>query len=103
MSLFNRIKKLSKMVTEKAKNYSADELIADSIIKAVKKQEKVNIILREKGCLYRINHIDLDIDFPPSVRFGVGLLPIENIQSSQDKNESIQPTEEAKTIGEPEI
>lgn len=103
MSLYNKIKKLSKTFTEKAKNYSADELIADSIIKAAKKKDKVNVILREKGSLYRINHIDLDIDLPPNVRFGVGLLSKERTQPTQEKSEALLAKEETEIISESEI
>ncbi len=81
MSWFKKIKGLSQKVV----NYSADELIADTIIKAAKKQEKVNIILKEKGCLYRIDHLELDIDFPPSVLFKVSPLPCNSTPPSQQE------------------
>lgn len=75
MSLFQKISIFSKKVSEKAKNYSADELIADSIIKAGNKKDKVNVILEDKGSLYRISHLELDIDFPPNVVFKISKLP----------------------------
>ena len=95
MSILKRISIFSKKVTEKAKNYSADELIADSIIKAAKKKEKVNLILQEKGSLYRISNLELDIDFPPSVVFKISKL-------SEDRRE-IQTANKDKALVEPEI
>ena len=90
MSWFKKIKGLSQKVVK----YSADELIADTIIIAAKKQEKVNIILQKKGCLYRIDHLELDIDFPPSVLFKVSALANEAAQPSQQETKSIQATDE---------
>lgn len=95
MSLFKKISIFSKKVTEKAKSYSADELIADSIIKASKKKEKVNVILEEKGSLYRISDLELDMDFPPTVVFKVGKIPMENSQSKPKKMKQIQSTKES--------
>ena len=80
MSLFKKISIFSKQFTEKAKSYSADELIADSIIKAAKKKEKVNLILEKKGSLYRISDLELDIDFPPTVVFKINKLPEDSKQ-----------------------
>ncbi len=75
MSLFKKTGLFWKKITEKAKNYSADELVADSIIKAGKKKDKVNVILQQKGSDYRIKHIEMDIDFPPSVVFKISKIP----------------------------
>jgi len=94
MNLFKKISVFSKKITEKAKNYSTDELIADSIIRAAKKKEKVNVILQKKGSPYRISNLELDIDFPPSVVFKISKLPQENHQSSPEKIEQIQSTKE---------
>ena len=103
MSLFKKISIFSKKVTEKAKSYSADELIADSIIKASKKKEKVNIILQEKGSLYRISDLELDMDFPPTVIFKVDKVTTEDAQSNPKKIEQIQSTKENITSVEAEI
>ena len=93
MSLFKKISIFSKKVTEKAKNYSADELIADSIIKAAKKKEKVNIILKEKGSQYRISDLELDIDFPPSLVFKISKLPEDEkqIQTAKETDALVEP------------
>jgi predicted nucleic acid-binding protein len=92
MSLFRKISIFSKKITEKAKNYSADELIADSIIKAAKKKEKVNVILQEKNSLYRISHLELDIDFPPSVVFKISKLQEDKklIQTAKENNALVE-------------
>jgi len=71
MSLFDKAKELSDKVTEKAVQFSSDELIADTIIKAVEKQEKINIILQERGSSYRVGDIDLQMGIPPTVTFGI--------------------------------
>lgn len=85
MSIFKKLRIFSKKVTDKAKNYSADELIADSIIKASKKKDKVNAILKEKESQYRISHLELDIDFPPTVVFKINKLS-ENREQIQTVN-----------------
>ena len=71
MSLFDKAKAISEKVVEKAVDFSSDELIADTIMKAVKKQEKVNGILQEKGSNYRVNDIELGLSIPPTVVFGI--------------------------------
>ena len=47
MSIFDKAKEISSKVVEKTAEFSSDELIANTIIKAVEKQEKVNSILEE--------------------------------------------------------
>jgi len=98
MGLFEKFKRFSKNIVGKAKSYSADELIADSIIKAAKKKEKVNIILEEKGSRYRISRLELDIDFPPSVFFKISELPKKNSQSNSNEIEQIQVAKENGSV-----
>ncbi|MFC1750659.1 hypothetical protein ACFL2V_17845 [Pseudomonadota bacterium] len=71
MSIFDKAKELSDKVVEKAVEFSGDELIADTIIKAVEKQDKVNFILAQRGSNYRVNDIDLQMGIPPTVTFGI--------------------------------
>jgi len=71
MSIFDKAKDISSKVIDKAIEFSSDELIANTIIKAVEKQEKVNKILEEKGSNYRVNDIDLQMGIPPTVVFGI--------------------------------
>ena len=71
MSIFEKAKEISEKVVEKSVQFSSDELIAETIIKAVQKQESVNLILKQKGSNYRINEIDLQIGIPPTISFGI--------------------------------
>ncbi len=71
MSIFDKAKEISDKVVEKTVQFSSDELIAETIIKAVEKQESVNRILKEKGSNYRVNEIDLQMGIPPTVSFGI--------------------------------
>jgi hypothetical protein len=71
MGLLDKAKEISDMVNESVTSFSSDEVIANTVIKAVEKQEKVNAILREKGCNYRVADIELGMGIPPTVTFGV--------------------------------
>lgn len=71
MGLLDKAKELGDKVNESVTAFSSDEVIANTIIKAVEKQEKVNAILKENGCNYRVSDIDLGMGIPPSVTFGV--------------------------------
>jgi len=71
MSIFDKAKEISSKVVDKTVEFSSDELIANTIIKAVEKQDKVNKILEEKGSNYRVNDIDLQMGIPPTVVFGI--------------------------------
>lgn len=67
MSIFDKAKELTDKVTE----FSSDEVIANAIMKAVKKQENVNALLKEKGSNYRVCDIELEMGIPPTISFGV--------------------------------
>ena len=71
MGLLDKAKSLGDKVNESVTAFSSDEVIANTIIKAVEKQEKVNAILKQNGCNYRVSDIDLGMGIPPSVTFGV--------------------------------
>ena len=71
MSIFDKAKEFSSKVVDKTVEFSSDELIANTIIKSVEKQDKVNKILEEKGSNYRVNDIDLQMGIPPTVVFGI--------------------------------
>lgn len=58
-------------VTESITSFSSDEVIANTVMKAVEKQERVNAILKEKGCNYLVSDIELGMGVPPTVTFGV--------------------------------
>ena len=71
MGILDKAKQISDRVSESVANFSSDEVIANTIIKAVEKQEKVNLLLEEKGSNYRVSDIDLGMGIPPTVTFGV--------------------------------
>jgi len=71
MSLFDKAKALSSKAVEKIADFSSDELIADTVMKAVEKQEKVNFILQQRGSKYRVSGMDLEMGVPPKVVFGI--------------------------------
>jgi len=85
MSIFDKAKEITDKVTEKAVQFSSDELIADTIIKAVEKQEKVNAILKEKGSVYRVNDLDLQMGIPPTVTFGIRKVHDETLDQSESE------------------
>ena len=64
-------KELSGKASEKMRAFDSDAIIADTVLKAVEKQEKVNSILKEKGSNYRVDGIELSMGIPPTVAFTV--------------------------------
>lgn len=83
MGLLDKARELGDKVNESVTAFSSDEVIANTIIKAVEKQEKVNAILKQHGCNYRVADIDLGMGIPPSVTFGVRRLK----EASQPKTD----------------
>lgn len=71
MSFLDKAKELTNKVAEKTVEFSSDEMIADTIIRAVNKQEKVNEILKERGSNYRVSSLNLSMGIPPGVSFGI--------------------------------
>ena len=71
MGILDKAKEIGDKVNESVTTFSSDEVIASTVIKAVEKQEKVNAILEQKGCNYRVADIELGMGIPPSVTFGV--------------------------------
>jgi hypothetical protein len=71
MGILDKAKEISGKVSESVSEFSSDEVIANTIIKAVEKQEKVNLILKEKGSNYRVCDIELEMGIPPTVSFGI--------------------------------
>lgn len=56
---------------EKVGNLGGDSLLAGAIIRSVKKMERVNKLLAEKGCDHRINDFEVDDALKTSVVFYV--------------------------------
>lgn len=71
MKIFEKAKEVADKVTDSVTSFSSDEVIANTVIKAVEKQERVNAILKERGCNYLVADIELGMGVPPSVTFGV--------------------------------
>ena len=71
MGILDKAKKISDQVSESVTSFSSDAVIANTIIKAVEKQERVNALLQEKGANYRVSDIELGMGIPPTVSFGV--------------------------------
>lgn len=71
MGILDKAKEIGDKVNESVATFSSDEVIANTVIKAVGKQEKVNAILEERGCNYRVSDIELGMGIPPSVTFAV--------------------------------
>ena len=78
MGILDKAKKLSDQVSESVTSFSSDAVIANTIIKAVEKQEGVNALLQEKGANYRVSDIELGMGIPPTVSFGVRRLDETN-------------------------
>jgi hypothetical protein len=71
MGILDKAKELGDKVNESIATFSSDEVIANTVIKAVGKQEKINEILKQKGSNYRVSDIELGMGIPPTVTFGV--------------------------------
>lgn len=71
MGILDKAKNLSNKVTDSVNEFSSDEVLANTIIKAVKKQERINILLKEKGSNYRVSDINLEMGISPTVSFSV--------------------------------
>jgi len=71
VGILDKAKEIGGKVSESVSSFSSNEVIANTIMKAVEKQEKVNAILQEKGSNYRVSDIELGMGIPPTVTFGV--------------------------------
>ncbi len=84
MSFLDKAKELSNKVAEKTVEFSSDEVIADTIIRAVDKQEKVNAILKERGSNYRVSSLNLSMGIPPGVSFGIRRVKEESEREDEE-------------------
>lgn len=71
MRISDKAKEFGEKINESVAAFSSDELIADTVIKVVKKQENINEILKQKGSNYRVADVELGMGIPPTVTFGV--------------------------------
>jgi len=64
-----KAKELSEQAAQKVNELGGDDLIADAIVRAAEKRERVNAILQEKGCAWRIDGIEVANSIPPVAVF----------------------------------
>lgn len=64
MSLVDKAKELSGQAIEKAGDLAGDDLIVNAIIRGVEKQKRLNALLQEKGCEYRISGLEVENNIP---------------------------------------
>ena len=75
MSIFDKAKESVKETAKKVKDVStdlvSDDQLANIIIAATAKQDKVNEALKAKGSDYRIGGVDVEMGIPPGIVFGI--------------------------------
>ncbi|OEU83530.1 MAG: hypothetical protein BA865_14125 [Desulfobacterales bacterium S5133MH4] len=71
MSIIDKAKELSGQAVEKAGDLGGDDLIVNTIIRLAEKKERINKLLEEQGCDYRISGIDVENGIPPKASFSV--------------------------------
>jgi hypothetical protein len=75
MSLIDKAKKLSGQAVEKVgesvSDLGGDDLIVNTIIRVAEKKDRINRLLEEKGCDYRITGIEVENSVPPKAVFSV--------------------------------
>ena len=71
MSLIDKAKELSGHAIEKAGDLGGDDLIVNAIIRGVAKQKRLNELLKEQGCEYRISEFAVENNIPPKISFSV--------------------------------
>ena len=71
MSIIDKAKELSGQAVKKAGDLGGDDLIVNTIIRLVEKKERINKLLEEQGCDYRISGIDVENGIPPKGSFSV--------------------------------
>ena len=72
MTLIDKAREISGQAVEKVGDLAGDDLIVNAIVRAVNKQDRVNVILKEKGSDYRISGIEVENSIPPKISFSVG-------------------------------
>jgi len=75
MGVIDKAKELSGQavgqVVEKVGDLGGDDLMANTIMRGAEKQRRVNAILEEKGCEYRICGFEVENSIPPKIVFAV--------------------------------
>jgi hypothetical protein len=75
MSLIDKAKELSGQAVEKlgesVSDLGGDDLIVNTIIRVGEKRDRINRLLEEKGCDYRITGIEVENSVTPKAVFTV--------------------------------
>ena len=90
MSIIDKAKAISEQSVEKFGDLAGDDLLAEAIELAVKKQDRVNEKLKEKGIDYRISGIGVENSIPPKVSFSVTQETQKNGKEQNDE-ENVDP------------
>ena len=81
MSLMNKAKAMTGKATGKARDLTdqaarkvneeigGDDLIASTIVRVAEKRERINKMLEERGCAWRITGIEVVNGIPPTANF----------------------------------
>ena len=72
MGIVDKARELGGQVVEKAGDLGGDDVIANIIIRAGEKKDRVNKVLADKGSQYRIVGIEVEAGIPPKTVFSVG-------------------------------
>lgn len=67
----DKAKEAAEKAKEKSMELLSEEGLADAIMSALSKQEKINQILDGKGCKYCIGEITVELGLPPSISFSI--------------------------------
>jgi len=65
----SKAKEISGQVHAKANEIAGDDLVAEAIVRAADKLQRVNEILEAKGCAWRIDGIEVENGIPPKAVF----------------------------------
>ena len=69
MGLIDKAKELSSQAVEKVGDLGGDDLVVNAIIRAAKKQVRLNKLLEEQGSDQRVTGIEVDNVIPPKIVF----------------------------------
>lgn len=69
MGLIDKAKELSSQAVEKVGDLGGDDLVVNAIIRAAKKQVRLNKLLEEQSSDQRVTGIEVDNAIPPKIVF----------------------------------
>ncbi|MBW2369037.1 MAG: hypothetical protein JRH15_14250 [Deltaproteobacteria bacterium] len=80
---FDTVKGSIGSISKKSLKLLSEEKLADLVIMAANKQEKVNKILKQRESNYRIGNIDIGVSLPPTIVFGIRRIADEETVSKE--------------------